>query len=290
MDIQIFIEKMQIFKVNNQRENLEKDRILLTNEEKPTHLWLTDYNQHNLSKISEDEIANFISNMTTLEYLSIIRYPKIPLNFLCSLNHLKDLLLKYSSYRDLPFCVNQLQRLKNFNGDGNRFLDIPEGLLRLPNLETLYLNDNLITNVPDSLIDWKSLRLLELRGNLFNEKFPKGLLTIPNLESLHLGGCCLTTVPEEIYQLKKITYLNLGSNRIKELPDSIWELPKLETLYLRNNQIDFIPESVLNLPNLKFILIEGNPCFKNFLMSKYAKKLNQKGVLFRYFQKEEIFN
>ena len=286
MSLKEFIFKLSLQVDSYPYQSNKSNRIIKIQNNIITHLWLSDYKEkRQISPISLAEISSFLRTLFSLKHLSIVNYPNLSLDFICTLIHLEEIWLKYSNYKKFHTYLDQLQKLRTFNGDGNQLSEIPKGLLHLPHLENMYLNDNNIISVPDKLQQLKSLRILELRENLFKNSFPDGILSIPNLESLHLGGCQIQELPEDIGILKSMKNLQLGSNSISELPESLQSLKQLEMLYLRNNQLDKIPKWILKLPSLKIFLLEGNPGFKKFIKSPLAQSLMNKGCMLSFFHK-----
>uniref|UniRef100_A0A182Q9Z1 Ig-like domain-containing protein n=1 Tax=Anopheles farauti TaxID=69004 RepID=A0A182Q9Z1_9DIPT len=128
-----------------------------------------------------------------------------------------------------------------------RSLDLSNNLMRsLPNsifasqrsLERLHLD---ATNL-ESLSNWvsrnnhtvnkeilRSLRYLSIRNNTrLKEIEPCVFRNVPNLETLLLSNNRLTSLPKEIGELRRLRYLDVGSNDIMYIPEQIRTLHELQ--------------------------------------------------------------
>jgi internalin A len=59
-------------------------------------------------------------------------------------------------------------------------------------------------------------------------------------------------------QLKNVTYLDLGGNRLKEIPQFVKDLPKLTEIGFEYNGLEEVPTFLSNLPALTTLQLAGN--------------------------------
>ncbi|WP_032916663.1 DUF4132 domain-containing protein [Leptospira santarosai] len=89
------------------------------------------------------------------------------------------------------------------------------------------------------------------------ERFPVAITTFSSITYLSLS-CNFTEIPESIGNLKRLTDLNLGKNKLSALPAGIGKLEQLIHLYLDSNQFSIFPDAVLSLKNLQSLWIRWN--------------------------------
>ena len=82
----------------------------------------------------------------------------------------------------------------------------------------------------------------------------------------------LESIPETIGELKKLSELSVGENRLKTLPDSIGYCTALHALSFKANSIAVLPPSFANLQKLKILHANKNQ-FATFPHGKQSKLL-----------------
>ena len=108
-----FIYKLSLHVDAYPYQRNKSNRIIKIQNDIITHLWLSDYKEkRQISPISLAEISSFLSTLFSLKQLSIVNYPNLSLDFICTLIQLKEIWLKYCNYKKLPTCLDQLQKLR----------------------------------------------------------------------------------------------------------------------------------------------------------------------------------
>jgi internalin A len=75
---------------------------------------------------------------------------------------------------------------------------------------------------------------------------------------LDLHGLGLESVPESLRNIRRLTVLDLGSNRISKIPDWIGELSSLLVIRLSNNNLQKLPEQIGALSSLHTLILQDN--------------------------------
>jgi internalin A len=102
---------------------------------------------------------------------------------------------------------------------------------------------------------------LDLSGQGLTE-IPREIFQLKNLTGLYLGRNKIVKIPSAIIQLKNLTSLNFGNNKIVEIPDAIAKLQNLESLNFAGNQIVKISDAITKLQNLTKLFFERNQIVK----------------------------
>ncbi|XP_069674996.1 leucine-rich repeat-containing protein 40-like isoform X2 [Periplaneta americana] len=106
-----------------------------------------------------------------LQYLDLQKnlLEDLPQSFEC-LTRLRELVIAFNKFSELPECVYKLPGLEILIARGNQLTKIDiSGLSQLKRLATLDLADNNINHVPPELGNMTQLRCLELTGNSFRQ-------------------------------------------------------------------------------------------------------------------------
>jgi len=90
-------------------------------------------------------------------------------------------------------------------------------------------------------------------GNL-----PPKFYQLTNLQVVNLAGNRITKLQDELGNLRQLSCLALGSNKLEDLPDVFDQLTNLHDLYLYNNHLAALPPSIGSLQELKILVIEKN--------------------------------
>jgi Leucine-rich repeat (LRR) protein/antitoxin component YwqK of YwqJK toxin-antitoxin module len=146
------------------------------------------------------------------------------------------------------------KRTLNLELKGLRYL--PPEIGDLPDLGILKLGYNKLTRLPDEIGDLFSLVELDLFLNPL-QGLPRGIGRLAQLRKLRLSGS-FPAFPEELTALTRLTHLNLGSCKLREVPEAICRLMWLQELYLDRNQLTTLPPSFAELQRLTFLHMTGN--------------------------------
>lgn len=127
--------------------------------------------------------------------------------------------------------------------------------VKLESLHRLYLDHNELTHVPRNLP--RSLTNLQLSYNKIAKISSKSFEQMSNLTTLQLQENDIEEVEGGFKELKSLSILDMGKNKLRRIPD---DLPNsLQQLYLEYNNIDSVPASFLTMyPNLKFFRLGHN--------------------------------
>eukprot|EP01006_Ploeotia_vitrea_P030426 TRINITY_DN62856_c0_g2_i1.p1 TRINITY_DN62856_c0_g2~~TRINITY_DN62856_c0_g2_i1.p1 ORF type:complete len:625 (-),score=36.65 TRINITY_DN62856_c0_g2_i1:1177-3051(-) len=95
----------------------------------------------------------------------------------------------------------------------------------------------------------------------FNHKrlrdIPREVLGCPNLSKLSLYGNMLKEIPS-IRELRSLTSLNVGENKLVRIPDDWSYLQKLAILSVEHNHIRQFPKSIAKMKNLTTLHVSNN--------------------------------
>jgi Leucine-rich repeat (LRR) protein len=171
--------------------------------------------------------------------------------------------LSFAGYEDmveLPASLRKLTHLKELiidNGNGSEMNpQLPEWFGELRTLETLVLfgAQDPITEAPDAQPGTTDNDKLRAR-----HPWPKSMAQLKNLTSLNIGRNRLGEVPAFVQQLPHLRVLTLSFDSLKTLPDGLGQLRELQELNLLGNDLTDLPRSLEKLPALKKITL-GNNC------------------------------
>ncbi len=255
------------------------------------------YNSSDTSAKLPSEIQS-LSNLTSLTTSNII--PEIN-----KLSHLRILNLslanesELTNFQKIDFSnFPELESLSIWFGNFNTTGEIFTGLAQLTRLKELSLtnaNTHILNRLP-SLASLETLAINGLTGELpldFNafenlktigikrapelEQIPLSLYQLKNLTKLSIISTGLAAIDENISNLKQLTELNLGHNKLRKLPDALTRLDKIEILsFTRNFDLELLPENLGDLTSLKRLSAES--CQINHIPES-AMSLNKLEVL-----------
>jgi len=117
--------------------------------------------------------------------------------------------------------------------------------------------------------DLEKVTTLYLGGNQLTDL--KGLKKLTKLKDLHLDDNNLTHVPKGLENLKHLTHLNLGYNRLTCVK-GLENLMQLEALYLHHNKLTDI-KSLEKLPQLMGLYLSNNPDLTKAQINELQKVL-----------------
>ena len=124
---------------------------------------------------------------------------------------------------------------------------------------TLKLKSNQLTNLPDEIEHLEELELLDVSENMLVE-LPKSLGNLKKLTHLYLGFNRLffAPIPKELGKLNRLKLLDLSSNELCMLPDELSELSALVYLDISKNDFKEIPNSLIQLTSLQVLKMGFN--------------------------------
>lgn len=113
----------------------------------------------------------------------------------------------------------------------------------------LMLQDNRISTLPDSFKNFKKLQTIRIDDNSLTE-IPSSLFSITSLVKMYIQKNKIKSLPN-YWNLPSLTYLNIGSNDLRDLPDSFTDAPLIDTIFFYSNSLIDLPDSLFTLQNLQ---------------------------------------
>jgi Leucine-rich repeat (LRR) protein len=134
--------------------------------------------------------------------------------------HLKSSGSFYGKIDALPFNIDTLKNLQQFQVVSEALSGLPQKFAKLELMQNLYLGGNKFSTIPEVVFQLKKLKKLDLQKNQ------------------------ITRIPAEIEKLENLEYLYLNDNRNLDflLIDSFKKLKKLKVITLQNTSL---PASVV---------------------------------------------
>ncbi|KAM0048427.1 putative leucine-rich repeat domain superfamily [Helianthus debilis subsp. tardiflorus] len=177
------------------------------------------------------EIPSSIRNLhqlVSLKLTSCSCLRSLPGN-ICSLQHLRTLILSFSGIKELPEDLGQLECL-----------------------EELVLDYTNIKYLPDSICMLKHLKTLDLSLCFYLEKLPEDVGHLESLEILDLNNCdSLRKIPNSICKLKCLKVFKLyGCKGVEKLPEELGNLNCLQSLDVTYTAITHLPQSIYSVKGL----------------------------------------
>ena len=109
----------------------------------------------------------------------------------------------------------------------NSIQSIPQTIINYQNLIELDISNNQVYRIPDEITQLKSLRTLVCKNNRLNcASLPKDFGRCPALQTVNLGGNLFIDFPMQLCEIRTITCLHIGGNRIRTLPNQIQDLQR----------------------------------------------------------------
>ncbi|ELP85162.1 protein kinase domain containing protein, partial [Entamoeba invadens IP1] len=180
---------------------------------------------------------DFFSPMTTLTYFDVSR----------------------NGTTNAPFFMPELKTLTNL-----KYLDISSQEMDMPRfrkfeypigLKTVVMR-NLKNCLQTSLVKLTNLRMLDISENKFASFSILRQLT--TLKELKLESCDQKMIPNELENLKLLTQLNVGKNKLSTLPEWLYELTSLKELKINSNNFVFISKNQTKLTKLRVFDVSNN--------------------------------
>lgn len=186
--------------------------------------------------LDENEFSEIPVSITSLKinYLSFFDNKLTSLNLRKGdLKDLRNINLCYNSFKEFP--AIELSLLPSLDTVRMWYANVeyvPKQISKLRRLRSLNLENNSISTLPTQMVKLKYLNVLELRGNQLTSDGINCVYQLKNLTKLELGKNRLTKISPEIGNLKSLTDLDICENPLTEIPQSVSELQKLETIQL----------------------------------------------------------
>ncbi len=104
---------------------------------------------------------------------------------------------------------------------------VPSTIINFQRLMELDISNNQIYRIPDEIIQLKNLRTLVCKNNRLNcASLPKDFGRCPMLETVNFSGNLFIDFPMQLCEIRTLTSLHLGGNRIRVLPSQIGGLQR----------------------------------------------------------------
>ncbi|OMO75806.1 Disease resistance protein [Corchorus olitorius] len=240
----------------------------------------------NLSGTSIEEVPTSLSELESLEYLSLSGCPlrKFPENLPRSI---KSLYLDKTNIEVVPSSIGYLSELSKLHMNGcERLKTIPASLCRLKHLEYLdFSNCSRLDGFPEILEPMETLWKLDLSGTAL-KGLPSSLSFLVGLEELRLNDCRnLTSLPNSLCSLTSLRLLYVQNcPNLVSVPDikSLWRLKADETALLQlPSSTGHLEElSLSRCKDLKLGLFSGltsvsNLCLRDSNISEIPEHLGE---------------
>lgn len=171
------------------------------------------------------------------------------LDSICSLTHLRTLVLSGLGIKDLSPHIVNLTSLDTLDLSMNDFVNLPDYITQLTALKDLNAHSNHLISLPGSI------------GNLIN------------LERLEVSYNRITSLPESIGNLKQLRNLGLRSNKLGPLPTSFGELTSLQFLSLDVQRFRDPPLAILRRQNQPQFYIQC--CYDRYIEVPHSRKADK---------------
>lgn len=186
--------------------------------------------------------------------------------------NLKVLKLKFSySCKEeirLPKEIEQAQKLKYLEVEGDCMVELCEELFKLPALEEVRISSGGLQKLPANIGESKQLKTLYVSGNYSNKskhlsevrsfELPTSLGELEALEELEILYVPIKTLPGNIGQLKKLTSLSLKTGQLTALPESLGNCTSLTRISIQDQQLTRLPDVFSNLRVLRVLSLTNN--------------------------------
>ncbi|XP_009338161.2 probable LRR receptor-like serine/threonine-protein kinase At3g47570 isoform X1 [Pyrus x bretschneideri] len=255
-------------------------------------LLVLNLNQLGNGKLGDMSFLHFLTNCTSLRYLSLsfnrfggeiprsianlstqlqtlylggnLLHGSLP-NGIGNLINLADLAMTNNYLAGVvPEEIGKLKKMQRIVLSANKFSGpIPSSLGNMTSLIELHMDGNSFEgSIPPSLGNCQKLLKLLLNNNNLTGSIPKKLMELSTLSGrLDLSGNYLTgSLPSEVGDLVHLTVLNVSNNKLSgEIPSTIGRCSSLGGLYLDDNKFEgTIPQSLKDLKGLEELDISSN--------------------------------
>ncbi|TFK44092.1 hypothetical protein BDQ12DRAFT_701704 [Crucibulum laeve] len=171
--------------------------------------------------------------------LKLSRNPmlEIPLDFIQSCTHIRDLKLSNMAMKKIPTSLRHSATLHRLDLSSNRISDLDDAHLGdIPELMYLFLQNNRIEKLPWHFPRLHALVNLNISNNKFSV-FPTVVTHLLKLQELDISFNMINLIPPEIGRLKALERFILVGNHVAKFPDEFSQLVSLQTLDCRRNLI-----------------------------------------------------
>ncbi|KAI3773415.1 hypothetical protein L1987_47942 [Smallanthus sonchifolius] len=208
----------------------------------------------NFSHNDIENLPSSIGNLHKLVYLSLIccrKLKSLP-GSICSLQHLRVLVLERCGIEELPEDIGQLEFLEKLDLTYSKVKHLPNSICMLKHLKTLLLREcKVLDKLPEDLGQLESLEELNLKYCKIRE-IPSSICKLKHLKTLILEGCEVGKLPEDFDQMESLTKLSLRLSKIREIPSNICKLKHLKELDLSVcSELETLPENLGDLECLE---------------------------------------
>ena len=132
-------------------------------------------------------------------------------------------------YSNTPICLNLHISFSNWISNELKKAD-PN---RVKALNIFIYDTTYFSKLREILVRFKNIEYIHIAhfGDKVIDKLPMEVFSNPNLKGLALNGD-FSAIPEEIGNLRKLEYLQIGSDKLMSIPKQITKLSKLKSLYI----------------------------------------------------------
>uniref|UniRef100_A0A182TS06 Leucine rich immune protein (Coil-less) n=1 Tax=Anopheles melas TaxID=34690 RepID=A0A182TS06_9DIPT len=152
-------------------------------------------------------------------------------------------------------------RLTTLSIKQSNIRSMPSALTNLRQLATLALENGALESVslePLANCLQLSILILILDNNLLETIDGAFFLPLRRLAYLDLGSNRIQRIEGRPLSLPQVMYIQLVSNQLAELDVTRWNLPNAIEIYLDNNNLTRVPIGIQTLPNLTTLVLPNN--------------------------------
>lgn len=196
---------------------------------------LTQLETLNIKNNNLTEIPSWISRLTTLKHFQGYAQREVPWIF--SLTRLSHIDLSYSSLKEVPAKLFQLQELETINLSHNSITTLPLQW-EFPKLQEINLGYNELKVVPNALMTLSTLERINLKRNRI-EDLSEHLNCADTLQEVDLSENRLKSFPEVLLQCNVLQKLNIDKNYLTRFPAGLERFQEIDLCLLRNPIQDY---------------------------------------------------